>query len=852
MKRDVPTEVLSFALPPELSGPTFVAIDEDRPVTLPAETGNVTSDRERDARLYNERPDSPAAPEAPLAGMVPLDFVPSSEEELAVALADPMWRICSGQLYKILVKSKQPNDPGHVVPFRPNRAQRRLLRRLWHRNIILKARQLGFCVDPDTRVLTAGLEWARIGDVQPGDEVIGVDEFPPGGKGSARKMRTAVVQAKRVMQAERFRISFDDGRSVVCTANHPWLSRKTGTSATWRSLSGKGNAVTGRIDIGTHVRWVTKPWDAPSVEDGWFGGMLDGEGSMALPSRAGASINVSQRPGPVWDRLECYASARGYHARTEADAAERESKHGTTPVPKLAFTRMDELFRLIGQTRPTRFIDTRWWEGRELPGKRNGDVGWSRVVSIEPLGVGEVVDMQTSTGTYIAEGFVSHNTTLVCIMWLDHALFNANQRCGIVAQDKDAAEAIFRDKVRLAYNNLPEQLREAMPLVKDSASELMFAHNGSAFRVGVSLRSGTYHRLHVSEFGKIGAKWPDKAKEVVTGTLPTVPLDGIAIIESTAEGQEGEFYKMTQQAMNTARSGRELNEKDFRFHFYPWWQEPGYRLKGEVVITDKDREYFFQVEAKTGTTLDPEQRAWYVATRDSEFGGDPEKMWQEYPSFPDEAFQVSTEGCYYAVQMAEARKSGRICRVPHVEGVPVNTFWDIGNSDGTAIWLHQRIGFDDRFIGFIEGWGESYAHFIKELQDTKYLWGTHYLPHDADHKRQQGRRVCSPKDELEEMGLGGDWVIVDRVDEVIHGIQKTRQCFGTYWFDQEKCADGIAHIQNYRKKWDKARGKWKVDDPSKIDGHSEAADALRQHAQGYQPPSTSRSDNGARRNWRTS
>ena len=28
---------------------------------------------------------------------------------------------------------------------------------------------------------------------------------------------------------------------------------------------------------------------------------------------------------------------------------------------------------------------------------------------------------------------------------------------------------------------------------------------------------------------------------------------------------------------------------------------------------------------------------------------------------------------------------------------------DIGNSDGTAVWLHQHVGMTDRFIGFIEG-----------------------------------------------------------------------------------------------------------------------------------------------------
>ena len=443
-------------------------------------------------------------------------------------------------------------------------------------------------------------------------------------------------------------------------------------------------------------------------------------------------------------------------------------------------------------------------------------------------------------------------TTLVAILWLDHALFNADQRCVIVAQDKDTAIEIFRDKVKLAYERLPAFMLAMFPVKSDNTREIHFGHNNSAVRVSTSARGGTPHRLHISEYGKICAKYPEKAKEVMTGSLPAVPLDGICIIESTAEGAEGDFYDKTKRAIAQAQAGTKVTQKDFRLHFYAWWQEPGYRLDADVVMTDKDREYFDIVEAQTGTILTREQRNWYVATRDSEFGGDPEKMWQEYPSTILEPFQVSTEGTYYAVQLAAMRKEGRLCRVPHVVGVPVNTFWDIGNSDGTAVWFHQRIGFEDRFINFIEGWGESYSYYIKQMQAMGYVWGTHYLPHDAAHKRQQGHKVASPEDELRGLGIGGDWTIVPVVDEVIHGIQKTRDCFGSYFFDEEKCALGIAHLGNYKKTWDKARGAWKIHTPSKIDGHSEAADAIRQHAQGYEAPRLIEGKTKSKRNWRTS
>ncbi|KWT98899.1 MULTISPECIES: hypothetical protein [unclassified Variovorax] len=63
-------------------------------------------------------------------------------------------------------------------------------------------------------------------------------------------------------------------------------------------------------------------------------------------------------------------------------------------------------------------------------------------------------------------------TTLIAILWLDHALFNADQRCGIIAQDREAAEAIFRDKVKFGYQNLPDEIRERFPLARDSAVEL--------------------------------------------------------------------------------------------------------------------------------------------------------------------------------------------------------------------------------------------------------------------------------------------------------------------------------------------------------------------------------------------
>src|SRR3546814_4283092 len=136
-------------------------------------------------------------------------------------------------------------------------------------------------------------------------------------------------------------------------------------------------------------------------------------------------------------------------------------------------------------------------------------------------------------------------------------------------------------------------------------------------------------------------------------------------------------------------------------------------------MSAKDDEYFEQVEAETGTTLEPAQRRWYVATREADFSGSEEKMWQEYPSTPKEAFQVSTEGKYYAVQMTAARKAGRIGRVPMVDGVEVNSFWDIGNSDGTAVWFHQQVRSEEHMSELQSLMRISYAVFCLKKKQEK-------------------------------------------------------------------------------------------------------------------------------------
>lgn len=111
-------------------------------------------------------------------------------------------------------------------------------------------------------------------------------------------------------------------------------------------------------------------------------------------------------------------------------------------------------------------------------------------------------------------------STFVSLLFLDRCLFNSNQHAGIIAHTREDAEQLFR-RVKFAYDSLPIEIKALRMANTDKARELQLS-NGSTLRVGTSMRSSTLQYLHISEFGKICAKYPDKAREIVTGALNAI------------------------------------------------------------------------------------------------------------------------------------------------------------------------------------------------------------------------------------------------------------------------------------------------------------------------------------------
>lgn len=423
-------------------------------------------------------------------------------------------------------------------------------------------------------------------------------------------------------------------------------------------------------------------------------------------------------------------------------------------------------------------------------------------------------------------------STFIDLLGLDLAVWAPNQTVGIIAHGLREAGVIFKTKVKFPYDNLPEGIRQIVSPINDSKQELSLA-NGSSVYVGTSMRSSTVQFLHVSEFGKISRRMPEKAKEIVTGSFNAVHPGQMIFVESTAEGRGGEFFDMCQVAQNKKLSSTKLTQMDFRFHFFPWWSDTRNVLDPDgVTITDAWKKYFGEL-ARLGIKLKPEQMAWYVKKAELQ----KDHMKSEYPSTPKEAFEAAVDGVIYGKEMARARADARVTKVPYVRSRPVNTFWDLGlnrTSGTTAIWCHQHVGLQHRFLKCYESFGQSLDHYVKWLIDTGYAFGTHYLPHDAGVRRL-GKTTTKPWiDMLRELMPGHTFKLVPVCDLVSTGIEQTKAKFDECVFDDGGCADGVKALEAYQYEFDEATGTFSP--TPRHDWASNYADSFRQFGQGWAAP----------------
>lgn len=387
-------------------------------------------------------------------------------------------------------------------------------------------------------------------------------------------------------------------------------------------------------------------------------------------------------------------------------------------------------------------------------------------------------------------------STFWLIYMLDSALFYPGVETGCIAHTREDAQELFENKVKLAYDHLPEEIRKMHTQTSDSARKLAFS-NGSSIRIGTSFRSGTPVIVLVSEFGRLSAEAPEQAREIKTGTFNAVPENGILVVESTAKGRQGLFYELVQDARRKATEGTRLSPYDWKFYFFDWVNTPQYSLDPSFVqVSDELTEYFDRMEHEIGTTIPPEKRAWYAAKSGNKLSDD---MKQEFPTTPDEAFEQTIEGAIFKREMNETRNEHRILDTRPNPAYLVDTVWDIGYRDATAIIWFQCIPPDRVIIlNYYENNFETLAHYAKKLQEIRekfgIVYGQHFGPHDIEkHDYSTGFTI---DDYARDLGI--TFTCIPRASAKQDLIETARRVFPRCWFDRKRASGLINCLDNYR------------------------------------------------------
>jgi phage terminase large subunit len=183
------------------------------------------------------------------------------------------------------------------------------------------------------------------------------------------------------------------------------------------------------------------------------------------------------------------------------------------------------------------------------------------------------------------------------------------------------------------------------------------------------------------------------------------------------------------------------------------------------------------------------------------------QKYKDYALFNQEyycSFDAPVQGSYYGQWILEAEDQKRITKVPYNPDLPVNTAWDLGIGDSTAIWFYQQAGREVYFIDYMEMSGAGMNYYIKELRNKPYVYGEHYAPHDIEV-----REFSTGKTRKEiAHALGFEFLVTPKLT-LEDGIESVRRVFNRCYFDEEKCERGINALKSYQKEYDEKAADYK-------------------------------------------
>ncbi len=386
-------------------------------------------------------------------------------------------------------------------------------------------------------------------------------------------------------------------------------------------------------------------------------------------------------------------------------------------------------------------------------------------------------------------------STVIDIILTDKVIWEKGIQAAIVDLTQSDASKKLENKVRLAWNKLPSDLRSLFNIGKDSGKQFQIQLKQSPgdgwneVQAGMNARGDTFQILHISEWGAIQHEDENRSVEILTGALPAAK-EGIVIVETTWKGGKGgPLWELTQAAINTPTKYK--TKEDFTLFFFPWFTDERYYLEGDTEqITEECHEYLDRVEQETDFEITPPQRLWYFKVAMSKGF----YRFREYPSTLEECFKGHIEGAIYQDLMLKAHADGRIKDFPQAHDQLTHTFWDLGSPKNTATWCVQFVGREIHLVDLICEEDLTLVERIAKLHSLPYNFGNHYLPHDAQARERAGLNFV---EQASQIGLR-NIIVLPKPHSIWPGINHLQQIFNRILIRKSQCERGIAALEAYR------------------------------------------------------
>jgi hypothetical protein len=172
---------------------------------------------------------------------------------------------------------------------------------------------------------------------------------------------------------------------------------------------------------------------------------------------------------------------------------------------------------------------------------------------------------------------------------------------------------------------------------------------------------------------------------------------------------------------------------------------------------------------------------------------------EEYEQEYECSFNAGLVGAYFAKELGKAESEGRVGKFPYDPQYAVDTYWDLGLNDMTAIWFVQSVRGQHRIIDYYEISGLSIPEIMAEVKRKPYSFGTFVFPHDVEKGELSTGKT--QRQMFHQHGARPSRV-VPRCSSKRESINAARVSMSMCSFDREKCKRGLEALANYQRKWD--------------------------------------------------